>query len=279
MGGPKTKQKGEKVAEQITKRCRRIFGQLNLEDFTRVHTEIIGSEQNYGPMSNLPQGSRESVLWLAVHHHQKKALEFFSREIAAAGTGMAPGLTGMVGGRPRVSPVLRLFSFLYPKDSIDVDIYMNGEHKEKYQPESVPTAEYKPQSEDNKEEKPLSKGNQSYRLEDLAFTRSGDKGNTCNIGVVARHPAILPYLRQQLTPEAIENYFLHLFDKKASTKSHVQRYDVPGIHGMNFVLPNVLGGGGVASLRSDPQGKAYGQMLLDFVIKDVPDMSQYLDNV
>ena len=59
---------------------------------------------------------------------------------------------------------------------------MNGEHKEKYQPESVPTAEYKPQSEDNKEEKPLSKGNQSYRLEDLAFTRSGDKGNTCNIG-------------------------------------------------------------------------------------------------
>ena len=59
---------------------------------------------------------------------------------------------------------------------------MNGEHKEKYQPKSVPTAEYKPQSEDNKEEKPVSKGNQSYRLEDLAFTRSGDKGNTCNIG-------------------------------------------------------------------------------------------------
>ncbi|CAG2203620.1 unnamed protein product [Mytilus edulis] len=276
--GPNTKQKGEKTADQIIKRCRRIFKQLNLEDFSRVHVEVLGAEQSYGPMTNLPHGSRESVLWLAVHHHQKKALEFFSKEIAPAGTGMAPGLTGLVGGRPRVSPILRLFSFMYPKKDIEIDIFLNGNHVEKFEPQEIPVAEYPKAKEQNVvDEVIVQTGNKSYRLEDLAYTRSGDKGNMCNIGVIARHPAILPYLRQQLTSEAVQKYFSHLFDNPSNAS--VQRYYVPGIHGMNFVLPESLGGGGVASLRSDPQGKAYGQMLLDFIVKDVPDMDQYLKEI
>ena len=52
------------------------------------------------------------------------------------------------------------------------------------------------------------------------------------------------------------------------------RYELDGICGLNFVLESSLGGGGVASLRSDPQGKAYGQMLLDFVIEDMPDIAE-----
>ncbi|XP_063415043.1 uncharacterized protein LOC134696988 isoform X1 [Mytilus trossulus] len=276
--GPNTKQKGEKTADQIIKRCRRIFKQLNLEDFSRVHVEVLGTEQSYGPMTNLPNGSRESVLWLAVHHHQKKALEFFSKEIAPAGTGMAPGLTGLVGGRPRVSPILRLFSFMYPKKDIEIDIFLNGNHVEKFEPQDIPVAEYPKAKEQNVvDEVIVQTGNKSYRLEDLAYTRSGDKGNMCNIGVIARHPAILPYLRQQLTSDAVQKYFSHLFDDPSNAS--VQRYYVPGIHGMNFVLPESLGGGGVASLRSDPQGKAYGQMLLDFIVKDVPDMDQYLKEI
>ncbi|MEQ2248784.1 hypothetical protein ILYODFUR_022586, partial [Ilyodon furcidens] len=71
--------------------------------------------------------SREAVIWMAVHHKQKKALEIFSREVAPAGTGMAPGLTGIVGGRPRVSPVLKPFFFLHPKSQIKVDIHVAGQ--------------------------------------------------------------------------------------------------------------------------------------------------------
>lgn len=55
------------------------------------------------------------------------------------------------------------------------------------------------------------------------------------------------------------------------------RYELPGIHGLNFVLKNSLGGGGIASLRSDPQGKALGQMLLDFQIKNVPDLKSLIE--
>ena len=54
----------------------------------------------------------------------------------------------------------------------------------------------------------------------------------------------------------------------------VRRYDVPGIHGLNFVLQASLGGGGIASLRPDPQGKAYGQILGDFVLKNMPDLEE-----
>lgn len=55
------------------------------------------------------------------------------------------------------------------------------------------------------------------------------------------------------------------------------RYEVPGVNGLNFVLERSLGGGGVASLRSDPQGKAFGQMLLDFKVTEMPDLASLKD--
>jgi len=86
-------------------------------------------------------------------------------------------------------------------------------------------------------------------LEQLAFLRSGDKGDSANIGVIARHPNLVPYLRQALTAEAVREYFHHLLEEGSS----VERFELPGIGGLNFVLSHSLGGGGVASLRIDPQ--------------------------
>ncbi|XP_076467565.1 uncharacterized protein LOC143298571 [Babylonia areolata] len=275
VGGPRASEKAEKTAKAILKRCRRIFHQLNLEDFTDCKIELLGTENMYGPRGKR-QDTRELMMWLAVTHNQKKALEFFAREIAPAGTGMAPGLCGVIGGRPKVSPVLKLFSFLYPKNNVEVKIEMNNEFVETYKAASVPTAEYLTQAypptngRDQETEQTLPTGHFSYRLEDLAYTRSGDKGNTANIGVVARHPAYLPYLRQALTADAVETYFAHLFQSTQGV--NVERFDVPGVDGMNFLLHNALGGGGIASLRSDPQGKALGQVLLDFEITGVPDL-------
>ncbi|OWF54332.1 hypothetical protein KP79_PYT12295 [Mizuhopecten yessoensis] len=258
VAGPSSKAKAEKTAEAIIKRCKKIFSQMKLEDFTNVEMEVLGSEQMYGPNSRIPQGSRESVMWLAVHHQQKRALQMFAREIAPAGTGMAPGLTGIVGGRPSVSPVLKLFSYLYPKGQMKIDIQMNGDHAETFQPQSVTTATYNTgdTGTETGDSSPLPSGTRTYRLGDLAYTRSGDKGNSANVGVIARHPSVLPYLRQAITAEVVDNYFGHLFtDREGPLNTRVQRFDVPGIHGMNFMLHNVLGGGGIASLRCDPQVK------------------------
>ncbi|XP_061664963.1 uncharacterized protein lratb.1 isoform X4 [Syngnathoides biaculeatus] len=117
-------------------------------------------------------------------------------------------------------------------------------------------------------------GPHCYTLEELAYARSGDKGDSANIGVIARHAGLFPYLRKHLTSSVVEEYLAHLFP--AGTRGAVTRYTLPGINGLNFVLKNSLGGGGVASLRSDPQGKALAQMLLDLKLRGLPDLAPLL---
>jgi hypothetical protein len=95
----------------------------------------------------------------------------------------------------------------------------------------------------------------------LAWARSGDKGNTSNIGVIARRPEWLPLLQAQLTPERVAQWLAHL------VKGPVTRYDVPGIHAMNFVCEQALDGGGMASLRNDPLGKGMAQILLAMPVR------------
>ncbi|XP_051982615.1 uncharacterized protein LOC127643778 [Xyrauchen texanus] len=269
VGGPRAVEKARRTADSIIKRTQRIFRQLGLENYTEVNIQVLGAEDTYGPHA-VNTGSREVVIWMAVHHKQKKALEFFSREVAPAGTGMAPGLTAIVGGRPRISPVLKPFFFLHPKADLGVNIHLNGELVETHREEATdPLLAERHDPSLNQEEynhTDLPSGPHTYRLEELAYTRSGDKGDSSNIGVIARHPLYFPYLRKCLTADVVEQYFQHLIRKDQTDLPSVTRYELPGIHGLNFILRNSLGGGGVASLRSDPQGKAYGQMLLDFLI-------------
>ncbi|KAI4891313.1 hypothetical protein NFI96_033523 [Prochilodus magdalenae] len=280
VGGPRAVEKARRTAESIIKRTRRIFKQLGLEDYSGINIQVLGAEDTYGPHA-INSGPREAVLWMAVHHKQKKALEFFSREVAPAGTGMAPGLTGIVGGRPRVSPVLKPFFFLYPKADLEVNTYLNGELVDTFREAGSSLAKGHAPSRLPQEnaDKPtdLPTGPHSYRLEDLAYTRSGDKGDSANIGVIARHPLYFPYLKKFLTADVVENYFQHLIKKDGMALPSVTRYELPGICGLNFMLRNSLGGGGVASLRSDPQGKAYGQMLLDYKLTGLPDLTSLVD--
>ena len=70
---------------------------------------------------------REAVLWMSVKHQNKKAVELWAKEIAAAGTGGTPGITAAVGGRPKPSPCLKLFSFLHPKDKVDASINIDDQ--------------------------------------------------------------------------------------------------------------------------------------------------------
>ena len=93
-------------------------------------------------------------------------------------------------------------------------------------------------------------------LETLAVARSGDKGDSANIGIIARQPTLLPWIWQAIDETAIRKCFADLL------KGAVHRYYLPGSHSMNIVLERSLGGGGIASLRNDAQGKGYAQKLL-----------------
>jgi hypothetical protein len=94
-------------------------------------------------------------------------------------------------------------------------------------------------------------------LSRLAFARSGDKGDSANIAIIARKPQFVAVLRNEVTPERMAAHFRHLVE------GPVERFEAPGLHAFNFLLRNALGGGGMASLRIDPQGKAYAAMALE----------------
>ena len=100
-------------------------------------------------------------------------------------------------------------------------------------------------------------------LREIAFGRSGDKGNSANIAVFGRTPAAYAWLREHLTSNVVEEYFHPL------GVGTVTRYDVPNLEALNFVLPGVLAGGGSRSLRIDAQGKTLGMALLEMPM-DVP---------
>jgi hypothetical protein len=97
----------------------------------------------------------------------------------------------------------------------------------------------------------------------LAYGRSGDKGNHSNIGIVAREPRFVPLIGAALSADAVARHLAHLIDP---VTGRVHRYFMPGPGGWNFLLENSLGGGGIASLRPDPQGKAHAQQLLAYPV-------------
>merc|ERR1719419_1765610 len=272
FGGRNSAKKAKVIADSTFKRSRTIFKKLGISDFEKTHIQILGAEESYGKSAiSEDQFPREAVLWMSVKHQDRKAIQIWAKEIAAAGTGGTPGITAVVGGRPKPSPCLKLYSFLQSKTSMPATVTVNGEQETYNCPafESSPAPELTPPSSS------LLKGSNTARVNDLAFTRSGDKGNSCNIGVIARHPSYLPYLRDQLTEELVAEQFKHCFEAPPV----VRRYDLPGVNAMNFVLEASLGGGGIASLRPDPQGKAYGQILSDFILKDMPDLEDIRSTV
>jgi hypothetical protein len=253
--------KAKRTGEAIVARTRELFMQHGLEDYTRALIEVLGSEESsYGAHAR-NAGVREVVLRVAVMHPQKAALDLFAREIAPAGTSWSPGTTGS-DGRPRPAPAIKQFAFLLDKTRLTPTVTVQNDagrpvdvpHGQGPVP-PPPAAERVtafPRSQDPAKEVPLVS---------LAWARSGDKGDSSNIGVIARRPEWLPLLRDQLTPERVAAWLGHL------VQGSVTRFDVPGIHAMNFLCTRALDGGGMASLRNDPLGKGMAQILLSMPVQ------------
>ena len=98
-------------------------------------------------------------------------------------------------------------------------------------------------------------------LSQVAHTRSGDKGDTANVGVIAYDPADYTILERELTSEKVKAFFGELVNGK------VERFELPNLGALNFLLHGALGGGGTVTLRTDAQGKTYGAALLKMEIE------------
>jgi hypothetical protein len=95
----------------------------------------------------------------------------------------------------------------------------------------------------------------------LAHARSGDKGDTANVGVIALRPEFYPVLVAELSPERVKEHF------RGICKGAVERYELPNLHALNFLLHNALGGGGTVSLMTDAQGKTLSTAMLRMEIE------------
>ncbi|PXX89738.1 terpene utilization protein AtuA [Marinobacter vulgaris] len=268
LAGMNARAKAQTVAEAILAKTSRMFSERGLPDYTDTSIELLGTETTYGAHGRMGD-CREVVVKISTAHAKKEALVLFSREIAQAATGMAPGITGIVGGRPTVWPKIRLYSCLVPKTEVSVAVDLDGNRQsvtvdtaggfEPAQLESQPSSSAAPATD------------VTVPLIRLAWARSGDKGDHTNIGVIARKPEFVPFIEAALTELAVAEWMVHTLDPE---HGRVTRWSMPGFHGFNFLLEHSLGGGGVASLRIDPQGKAFAQQLLEL---PVPVRAELLD--
>ena len=258
--------KAQRTGEAILARARHLMRARGFDDFTETSIEIIGAGTVYGDDARAST-ARDVVLKIGARHPDEKALNILAAEIVPAATAMAQGLTGFFAGRPNVAPVFRGYSFLIPADAVSPIILFEG--REYAVPPLAPrpthAVEAKPALQSDRS------GTIAVPLIKLAVGRSGDKGNNANIGIIARKPAYLPFIKAALTADAVKQFFA------VTGVTHVDAYELPGIAALNFVLHDSLGGGGIVSLRIDPQGKGFAQMVMDFPVPVPPALAQELN--
>ena len=250
--------KAKSFAEAAFVRARNELRQHNLADYSETSIEVIGDDSQFGEATSNPH-AREVVLKIAAKHETQAGAGALLREISGLGLATPAGLSIFAGSRAKPSPVVRLFSFLLPKADLSIGLDVDGQ-KQSFEEAAVSggDAPATPPVPDA----PPEKGAVDVPLVKLAWGRSGDKGNKANIGIIARDAAYLPYIWAALDEDAIRHRFGHFIGDNPA----LARFYLPGSHAMNILIEDALGGGGVASLRNDPQGKAYAQILLDHPI-------------
>jgi hypothetical protein len=247
--------KARRTAESIFARFAAMLNRLQWPALSRYGFEVLGDSPS----------SAEVVLTMAATHVDKKALELFAREIAPAGTSFSPGTTG-ASGRPSVSPLIEQISLMIDRDLVIAIVNMSNRQWDLpsvrilQTPDSVVSAG---------EVAPINLGATKWegsdfvevRLVEIAYGRSGDKGDVSNIGIIARSPAALQWLETNLSAQLVAQFLAPW------VKGNVTRYAWPGLSGFNFVCEQALDGGGMASLRNDPLGKGMAQRLLAMQLK------------
>jgi hypothetical protein len=247
--------KARRTAEAIFARFAAILKGLHWAPLSRFSFEVLGDSPT----------SFEVVLTMAAAHVDKKALELFAREIAPAGTSFSPGTTG-ASGRPAVVPLIEQISFQINRELVLAQVEIANQqwslpcsrilHASVGRSDGVSTAEITPLVVNRRAFLDDGKDLVEARLVDIAYGRSGDKGDVSNIGVIARSAAALSWLDENLSTEKVAQFLAPW------VKGKVTRYPWPGLNGFNFVCEQALDGGGMASLRNDPLGKGMAQRLL-----------------
>ncbi|MEL7240533.1 MAG: acyclic terpene utilization AtuA family protein, partial [Planctomycetota bacterium] len=216
-------EKAKAFADAAFTRARRSLRLLNAADFAETSVEIIGAGSQIGATAAAADAS-EVVLKLAARHPTPLEGGVLLKEIAGLGLSTAPGLSGFQGGRAKPSPVMRLFSFLTPKEDVSIQIDVDGDETAFNAMTGVAHESARP-SRPEPPAAPEDALTASVPLIALAWARSGDKGDKANIGVIARKPDYLPYLWAALSEDAVASRLAHFIEGGAE---NVERFFLPG---------------------------------------------------
>lgn len=198
----------------------------------------------------------ETVLRVAVEAESRDAAERFSRELIPLVTSGPQGTTGYAEGRPRVHEIFRYWPCLIEREAVSssVEIIATSQGAPPVKPVASPSISISP----HEKRTFVSTPECPTHLRDIACARSGDKGIHANIGIIPRDNQWWDFLRTWLTAERVFEYF-EILEVAA-----VERFELPNLNALNFILRGALR----RSLRTDAQGKALGQVLLEMPLPE-----------
>lgn len=265
--GSECRAKAAAVAEAVLANGNAGLARLGLAPVTEFHYDVIGGEAGCARCSagvgggcGCAAGYSECVLRMVFAHAEPRALSVAGQEVAPAALAMAPGLCG-VGQTGRTAPSRRMaqHSLLLPKTALRAaHRFVLGSDVPVAVDDTLFGAPLLPRPPPPPSPAPSPARGQRVPLWRAAYGRSGDKGDSANVGVVARSEQLFRELRAQLTPEAVRAHLESL----GLRPRRVERFELPLLHAFNFLVHGVLGGGGGSSLLLDKQGKTFAQKLL-----------------
>jgi hypothetical protein len=264
--------KAQRQADAVLERLGEMLRDRNLPPLRDRRIELLGAEASYGAQAR-PEAMavREVVARVGAEHDSAEALGLLAREFASPTTSMSVGSTGWFGGAPTITPVARVFSVLLPRVEVPAVVTLGDRRLESH---AMPPAQaFDPAMVSRPDVPgPVVVDSEMIRvpLIELAWARSGDKGDAFNIGVIARRPQYMPWIRRALSPQAVQAFFAHEFEGAKAPK--VISYELPGLQALNLHCIQALGGGQFSSLRLDPLAKGKAQQLLDMEIEIPADL-------
>ncbi|MHC4451082.1 MAG: acyclic terpene utilization AtuA family protein [Planctomycetota bacterium] len=252
VSGPDARKKAEYVSDVFWKSAG------GREHYAHTLTQYVGDDSCHPSVTSGAAG--EILLQVAARDDDRRKLaNDFAPQLVPKVLSTVPGITYLADqGRPRPSGVVGYWPALISRGNVHIEVEVGDQrvvvsHDPKPESAAVDPIAIEPHSLDTDRTKRV-------RLAELCLARSGDKGDTCNVGVIARSPAIYHWMVHYLTAERVKEHFGEI------CQGAVDRFAVPNLLALNFLLHGSLGGGGTLSLLIDAQGKTYSQFLLNMEV-------------
>jgi Acyclic terpene utilisation family protein AtuA len=244
--------KAQRLGEEMFARANSMLRDAQRPPLERTRCDVIGGEGD---------GPTTAICRIAADHPDKEGAQLLAREQASGISHMSVGIT--LGPAASVRPLQRIAGFLIPKSAITLNVTVDGKRAA-----CAAQAMDEILIQSATPEFPTAPGDidpgAHISLINLAWARSGDKGNLFNVAIIARRPEYLPYIAAALRPSTVgEHYARVLGDARALA---VDAYFVPGLCALNYVVKDSMDGGVLASARIDPVAKGMAQLILDYPI-------------